>query len=135
MTSMPTTMVPQTTGQTPPDTGVWDKGAVAHPLAAIPQVLTSAAGTIQALGLWRGRNAGISVVAALSQSARSIAPRNAGPAERAAEIALMQYLGIAPDEMSLRAIADWEDRSTQSAVVDALRVAAAQMSKLFGVTA
>lgn len=105
-------------------------------LDAIPKVLISAAGTIQAQGLWRGHNTGVSVVAAISQSARSIcASRNAGPVERAAEIALMQHLGIDPDEMSLRAIAAWEDSTTKATVVAALQSAAEQMSKLFAVTA
>jgi hypothetical protein len=61
---MPTTMVPQTTGQTPPDTGVWDKGVVAHPAhasklfgctpAAVADVLDRAADRIHRLGLWQG---------------------------------------------------------------------------------
>jgi hypothetical protein len=102
----------------------------------IAPVLNSAAGTIQAVGLWRGHNAGVSVVAAISQSARSICPaRYARSVERAAEIALMQHLGIDPDEMSLRAIAAWEDRSSLATVVAALRDATGQMSKLFGATA
>lgn len=106
-----------------------------NPLDAIPQVLTSAAEAIQTQGLWRGRNTGISVVAAISQSARSIcSPRYARPVERAAEIALMQHLGIDPDEMSLPAIAAWEDKASQDAVVAALRAATGRASKLFAVT-
>lgn len=123
---MPTTMVSQ--GSQEPVT------EAVNPLDAIPQVLNSAAGTIQAKGLWRGANAGISVVAAISQSARSICPaRYARHVARAAEIALMQHLGIDPDEMSLRAIAAWEDKTTQPEVVAALRAGATgRVSKLLG---
>lgn len=99
-------------------------------------VLGSAAGTIKARGPWGTSNAGVSVVAAITESARSLYPTGAAEIARAAEIALMQYLGIADDEMGLRAIAVWRTRSTPVTVVDALNAAAEMAaSKLFGCAA
>lgn len=106
---------------------------------AIRRVLISAAGTVHTQGLWKGSSRGVCAAVAVNIAARRLYPHHAASVEQAALVTLARHLDLPVHDYTTlaHAVGAWADQRhvTTAVAVAAMREAAEQCSKLFGVAA